>query len=408
MPENARNISRRDALRLLIGAGATVGAAAALKPAAVIAETAQQKADNAQAQADSTQQQLDSAEAEYEAAQQKLTAIGEEYTEAASKLSATQSQIASLNSQISTAEETISATQAQIDETQKDVEAKQAKLSKRMSAAYKSGTMSTIDLLLSSSSFEELTSNVYYLDRITESDKQMIDEVKTLKASLEEQKSSLEQQKSELEGEKSDLEALETQQASELSAAQAKQDEAAALVSSLSESVQSLMAQHDAELVAAQEAAEEVKKIAAAAKSSNKSWASSANTEVLGNGSLAKLTNAAATTASPGSGLCAAWVTYVFANAGLGSYGGNACDMCAWWCGTSTDNIKPGMIIAVESSSSGSTAGRIYGHIGIYLSDGLVHHNVGYIMTDTVASWTAKYGKYATPRCGWLGGIELS
>ena len=408
MPENTRNLSRRDALRLFMGAGATLGLAAAFKPAAVIAETAQEKADNAQAQADATQQKLDSAQSEYEAAQKKLSAIADEYATAATALSTTQNSIVEVNERIATAEKTISDTQAQIDETQKDVEAKQAKLSKRMSAAYKSGTMSTIDLLLSSSSFEELTSNVYYLDRVTESDKQMINEVKTLKESLEEQKSELEQTKAELESEKKSLEDLETQQTSELAAAQAKQDEAAKLVSSLSESVQSLMAQHDAELVAAQEAAEEAKKISATAKSENKSWASSANTEVLGTGNLAKLTSAAASTASPGSGLCAAWVTYVFANAGLGSYGGNACDMCAWWCGTSTANIKPGMIIAVESSSSGSTAGKIYGHIGIYLADGLVHHNVGYIMTDTVANWTAKYGQYVSPRCGWLGGIELS
>ena len=82
--------------------------------------------------------------------------------------------------------------------------------------------------------------------------------------------------------------------------------------------------------------------------------------------------------------------------------------MCAWWCGNSVSDIKPGMIIAVESSSSGTTAGRIYGHIGVYLGDGLVHHNVGYIKTDTVSSWVATCGKYMTPRCGWLGGIALS
>ncbi|WP_321971152.1 Tat pathway signal protein [Paratractidigestivibacter sp.] len=408
MNDKASSISRRDALRLLMGAGATLGAAAAFKPAAAIAVTAQQKADNAQAQADKTQQDLEAAQSEYEAAQKKLSAIADEYAAAAASLSATRGQIADLTYQISVAEETISATEKQIEETQKDIEAKQAKLSKRMSAAYKSGAQSTIDLLLSSTSFEELTSNVYYLDHITESDKSMIREVKTLKASLEEQKAAVEKQKAELESEKADLEVLESQQATELEAAQVKQDEAASYVSSLSSSVQSLVAQHDSELAAAQEAAAEAKKIAAQAKTEKKSWATTANTQVLGNGNLAKLTSAVATTASPGSGLCAAWVTYVFANAGLGSYDGNACDMCAWWCGTSVSNIKPGMIIAVESSSSGSTAGKIYGHIGIYLSDGLVHHNVGYIMTDTVASWTAKYCKYMDARCGWLGGIALS
>lgn len=408
MTKPSRNLSRRDALRLLMGSALTVGAAAALKPAAAIAVTAQQKADNAQAQADKTKKQLDDAQAQYDAAQEKLATIAEEYSAAAAKLSATQGQIATLNQQISEAEDAIAAKEDEIAKTQSDIEAKQKKLGSRMSAAYKSGNQSAIDLLLNSSSFEELTSNIYYLDKMTAQDRDMIEEVKTLKADLEQQKSELEQQKSELEGQKADLETLESQQAEELAAAQAKQDEAAAVVSGLSDSVQALMAQHDAELVAAQEAAEEAKRIAAEAKKSKKSWATSTNTQVLGSGPLAKVTAAAASTPSPGSGLCAAWITYVFMNAGIGQFGGNACDMCAWWCGNDVSQIQPGMIIAVESSSSGSNAGRIYGHIGVYLGDGLVHHNVGYITTDTVSSWCAKYCKYMSARCGWLGGIALS
>ena len=387
MTKPSRNLSRRDALRLLMGSALTVGAAAALKPAAAIAVTAQQKADNAQAQADKTKQQLDDAQAQYDAAQEKLATIAEEYSAAAAKLSATQGQIATLNQQISEAESAIAAKEDEIAKTQSDIEAKQKKLGNRMSAAYKSGNQSAIDLLLNSSSFEELTSNIYYLDKMTAQDRDMIEEVKTLKA---------------------DLETLESQQAEELAAAQAKQDEAAAVVSGLSDSVQALMAQHDAELVAAQEAAEEAKRIAAEAKKSNKSWATSTNTQVLGSGPLAKVTAAAASTPSPGSGLCAAWITYVFMNAGIGRFGGNACDMCAWWCGNDVSQIQPGMIIAVESSSSGTSAGRIYGHIGVYLGDGLVHHNIGYITTDTVSSWCAKYCKYMSARCGWLGGIALS
>ncbi len=407
MTNPERTISRRDALRLFVGAGA-LGIAAAFKPAAVIAETAQEKADNAQAQADATKQQLDSAQADYDAAQQKLAAIGEEYSAAAAKLSATQGSIVTLNARIAEAEAAIEAKESDIAKSEKEIAEKRKRLGSRMSAAYKSGAQSTIDIILSSASFEELTSNLYYLDKITSQDKSMIEEVKELKASLEEQRDELEQQKSALEGQKSDLEVLESQQAEELAAAQAKQDEAVKLVSSLSESVKSLMAQHDAELVAAQEAAEEAKKIAEQAKSSNKSWATSTNTQVLGSGNLAKVTAAVASTPSPGSGLCAAWVTNVFANAGIGSFGGNACDQCAWWCGTDLSNIQPGMIIAVESSSSGTTAGRIYGHVGIYLADGLVHHNVGYIKTDTVASWSATYCKYMSGRCGWIGGIALS
>lgn len=43
---------------------------------------------------------------------------------------------------------------------------------------------------------------------------------------------------------------------------------------------------------------------------------------------------------SPGQGWCAAWVTNVFQNAGIGYFGGNACDMCRAYC-TST-NVRHG------------------------------------------------------------------
>ena len=50
-----------------------------------------------------------------------------------------------------------------------------------MSSAYKTGNQSILDLILSSSSFEELTSNIYYLDKVTEADKAMIEEIKTMR-----------------------------------------------------------------------------------------------------------------------------------------------------------------------------------------------------------------------------------
>ena len=117
--------------------------------------------------------------------------------------------------------------------------------------------------------------------------------------------------------------------------------------------------------------------------------------------------NSCYSTPSPGVSLCAAWVTNVFANAGIGTFWGNADDMYYAWCGTSTANIQPGMIVAVNSSPS-SYAGRIYGHIGIYLGNGTVMDNVGYVRTTTLSYWVSYYSALATPLCGWLGGVVLS
>lgn len=82
-----------------------------------------------------------------------------------------------------------------------------------------------------------------------------------------------------------------------------------------------------------------------------------------------KTVNAAYITPSPGAGWCAMWVSQVYQNAGLGYIGGNACDMYRNYTFTSyKSKLKVGMLVAVESSSSGSTAGLTYGHVGIYIA----------------------------------------
>lgn len=118
--------------------------------------------------------------------------------------------------------------------------------------------------------------------------------------------------------------------------------------------------------------------------------------------------SACGSTPSPGAGWCAAWVSAVYRNAGLGTWPGNACDMYERWC-TSSDpaDLRPGMIIAV-SSHSHTAAGRAYGHVGIYIGNGQVMQNVGAITTQSLDSWIAYYGTTVTPRWGWLGGTDLS
>ena len=253
-----RTVTRRDALRILIGAGMC----AVLSPAIARAAT--------------TQEKLDAAQLSYDEAQSKLDHIGQEYSAIADQLSQTQAQVGDLSSQIDAKQAEIEQKQTEIDAKQAEVEAKQQQLGERMCSAYKSGGSSVLDILLSSATFEELTSNIYYLDKISAADQAMISEVKDLKAELESQKSSLETEKAELESQKSELETLQAQQEQQLEEAQAKQAEAQDLVSNLSSEVKELMAQRDAELLAAQKAAEEAarqeeerRKAAAAAANKN-------------------------------------------------------------------------------------------------------------------------------------------
>ena len=108
-----------------------------------------------------------------------------------------------------------------------------------------------------------------------------------------------------------------------------------------------------------------------------------------------KIVNAAYITPSPGAGWCAMWVSQVYQNAGLGYIGGNACDMYRNCTFTSDrSKLKVGMLVAVESSSSGSTAGLTYGHVGIYIGDGKVMDNIGRIRVTTLDNWIASFCKH--------------
>ena len=373
-----RTVTRRDALRLLIGAGIC----STLLPHVAEAAT--------------TQEQIDAAQMSYEQAQAELDRISSEYEAIATQLSGTTAQIADLNGQIDEK-------QGQIDEKQAQIEDKQEVLGERMSSSYKAGATSVIDLLLSSSSFEELTSNIYYLDKISQADREMIDEVRSLRDQLEQERAELEQQQAELEDQRSELEQLQAEQQAQLEDARAKQEESQELVDSLSSEVQDLMAQRDAELLAAQQAAQQAQQN----RPSGGGGGSTGGSVVTGSGSLAAVISACHSTPSPGSGLCAAWVTNVFQNAGIGSFWGNADDMYYSWCHTSPSAIQPGMIIAVNCSPA-SAAGRLYGHIGIYVGGGTVMDNVGFVRTIGLSSWVSYYSALATPLCGWLGGIALS
>ena len=404
-----RSVTRRDALRLFIGAGLC----ATFLPGIAAATT--------------TQEKLDAAQLSYDQAQEELEAIGEQVAAIAGQVSETQGAVGDLEAQIGQKQADIETTQDGIDQKQSEIESKQELLGQRMSSAYKSGTQSTIDLLLSSASFEELTSNIYYLDKISSSDREMIEEVKSLKDELEAKKSELEQQKADLESQKADLEGLLSTQQEQLADQQAKQQEATDLVNGLSDDVKELMAQRDAELLAAQQAAEEARRQeeelrkqwqqqqqqagggsgGSTGGSSGSSWGGG-NTAILGSGSLSAVVNTTYSTPSPGSGLCAAWVSTVFRNAGVGSFGGNACDMYRWWCGTSTGSIQPGMIIATPTAPYGAAVMQ-YGHVGIYIGNGTVRENrSGVVMSSSLSSWIAMYSKTAVVRCGWLGGIALS
>ena len=384
-------ISRREVLKLFVGAGAVAAVTASLnlRPFTALA---------------TTQSEIDAAQSKYDEAQAKLKELSEQVSSMQSAMNDTNNKVEDVQKQIDSTQNDIESKQQEIKQKEAEMAEKRKQLGARMSSNYKAGPQGALELLLSSASFEELTSNIYYLDKISESDKKMIADVKALRDSLDQERQALESKKADLENQKASLQTLQADQRAQLDKITAKQNEAVAYVNSLDDQVKQLIAQHDAELLEAQQAAA----LAAAQESSNENSYSGGSSSG-GSGSAAAVVSAANYTGSTGAGMCAAWVSNVFSNAGIGHFYGNACDMYYSWCHSSDQStIQTGMIIAV-ASLGGSAAALIYGHVGIYIGGGMVRHNIsGVVKTQSLSSWISNLGGLSTPRWGWLGGVALS
>jgi len=126
-------------------------------------------------------------------------------------------------------------------------------------------------------------------------------------------------------------------------------------------------------------------------------------------GLAAKVVKAAYSTPATDEGYCAAWVDNVFRAAGVGSWNDKSgASMYEDWCTSSDlDDLKPGMIVAVSSCAGGGTT--IYGHVGIYVGDGLVRDCNGECRTTELDTWIDSFGSAEHPiKWGWLGGKSLA
>lgn len=124
-----------------------------------------------------------------------------------------------------------------------------------------------------------------------------------------------------------------------------------------------------------------------------------------------RVIDAANSTPTAGASRCLAWVGDVFDNAGEGFPRlPTAGDACRQYChSTSRGDLKPGMIIAVESTVTAPGVG----HIGIYMGNGQVRDNEtsgggGIVVTRPLDEWLQIFSTAGTPRWGWAGNNNLS
>lgn len=180
---------------------------------------------------------------ELAAAEARLESLG-------SELSGMQARLADATTELENTDYAIGEKSAQIEEQRVVLADKQTQLGVLMKASYKRGETSLLDFVLSSASFEELVTRVYYLDSISESESAAIEEVRTLAAKLEQDMADLEDQKADQQDQVDSLNA-------QVSDYQARVAEAREVYDSLDAQLKAeIEARRNAEIQAALEAAE--------------------------------------------------------------------------------------------------------------------------------------------------------
>ncbi len=202
--------------------------------------------DELQGKIDNAKNELNQISSNKSNAEDELESLTNQVTEVQNELSSLKAQLAELNN-------SIDEKQAEITDKEEEIKRKDDLLKQRMVALYELGDTSYLDVLLSSSSIIEFLSNYSMIQQIVETDTALIDELESIKNSLEEDKAALENDKLRVE---------ELKVAQEVKSAQLKtlQDKKQSEVNKLSEEQklkQSEIDSYNAAMVKVNEALEE-------------------------------------------------------------------------------------------------------------------------------------------------------
>lgn len=123
-----------------------------------------------------------------------------------SNITSYEGKIEELKGNISSLNSDIQEKKLKLEEQENKYVAQKEALEKRLVAMYESGSMSYLDILLSSNGFVDLISNYYLISEIAKADEELLDKIEKTKNEIAEQKTSLESKKVELEESKQELE----------------------------------------------------------------------------------------------------------------------------------------------------------------------------------------------------------
>ena len=100
--------------------------------------------------------------------------------------------------QIAQTEEEIERTEEEISRKEREIAQGQQAISDRLSDSYKHGGTSLLDVVLGSSDFDELFSNLFYANRIADYDAELVEQVKEDRVELRQQQDALQRQQEQL------------------------------------------------------------------------------------------------------------------------------------------------------------------------------------------------------------------
>lgn len=162
------------------------------------------------------------------AASQRLESLGAE-------LSSLESDLENKTADLELTSYEIGQKQNEIDQTQSRLDQKRAELGEQVKSNYISGPVNWLSVLLGSTSFDDLSNRIYYADKVSQSQSDAINEVKSLGDQLSTQKGELESKQAEQQSAVNEME-------SQVAVYQSKVADAQAWYSSLDAQVQQELA----------------------------------------------------------------------------------------------------------------------------------------------------------------------
>lgn len=135
--------------------------------------------------------ETDDLQAQVEEAQERLGSLTHQLEEAQAQVDATALELEETQARIAELEDEIAA-------NQEELAAAQSELADHVADSYKTGGISLVTILLSSDSFNDLTSQLYYAGRVADAESNQISNVRDLQAELESQQTELTDREAEL------------------------------------------------------------------------------------------------------------------------------------------------------------------------------------------------------------------